>query len=117
MAGGMRVRWWHWMPFQRWRCIGVVESADEIPEKLPRNAAVLVSSVGYDKWIAFDCPCGSPHRIMLNLDEARYPAWRVVRKDRGALTVAPSVNYYDGKRRCHYFVRAGKTVWAGDTFP
>jgi len=114
---GLNIRWWHWLPFRRLSCIGAVDSADEIPEKLPRSAAVLVSSNGRQKWIAFDCPCRSGHRILLNLDQSRSPAWSVTQKQNGHLSISPSVNYYDGNRRCHYVVRYGKIAWAGDTFP
>lgn len=115
MARFMKIPWWQWLPCHDWRCIGAVELADEIPMKLPRNAAVLVVSGGFQKWIGFDCPCRSGHRIVLNLDQNRFPAWRVAR-DGTRLTLSPSVNYYDGKRRCHYFVRGGKINWAEDTF-
>lgn len=116
MAVSIKIRWWQWLPFQRWRIVGAVESADDIPDRLPHNAAVLVSSAGYDKWIAFDCPCAQRHRIMLNLDASRYPNWRMHQKDHGPLTLSPSVNYYDGVRRCHFFIRGGKVDWAKDTF-
>jgi hypothetical protein len=97
-------------------CIGAVESADEIPEKLPRSAAIAVASQGQLKWLAFDCPCRAGHRILLNLDRARSPSWTATQKHNGYLSLSPSVNYYDGNRRCHYFVRDGKIVWSGDTF-
>lgn len=96
-------------------CTGKVESADEIPEKLPRNTAVIVGTAARPKWIAFDCPCRSGHRIMLNLDRGRSPFWQLSKVD-GPLSLSPSVNYYDGRRRCHYFVRNGKVDWVGDSF-
>lgn len=113
---GVNIRWWHWLPFRRMSTLGVVESADDVPITLPRSGAVLVSSQGLEKWIAFDCPCRSGHRIMLNLDHARRPAWSVSQK-KGRLSVYPSVNYYDGNRRCHYVVRDGKIVWMEDSHP
>ncbi len=113
---GVNIHWWHWLPFRRMSCIGAVESADEIPEKLPRSAAIAVASQGQLKWLAFDCPCRAGHRILLNLDRARSPSWTATQKHNGYLSLSPSVNYYDGNRRCHYFVRDGKIVWSGDTF-
>jgi hypothetical protein len=110
----MKISWWQWLPFQRWRCVGVVESADEIPDRLPRNGAVLVASGGPPKWIGFDCPCRRGHRILLNTDHGRSPAWRIMQSAKGILSIAPSVDYHDGHRRCHYFMRNGKIVWAGD---
>ncbi|MCS3695015.1 DUF6527 family protein [Bradyrhizobium elkanii] len=52
---------------------------------------------------------------MLNLDRGRSPFWRLSTVD-GTLSLSPSVNYYDGRRRCHYFIRKGKVDWMGDSF-
>jgi hypothetical protein len=106
-----RIGWRNWIPSRCWRIVGTVDSADEIPEYIPRNGVVLVGSVDNPKWIAFDCPCPARHRIMLNLDGNRFPSWRfrVSRVDR--LSISPSVSFYDQDRQCHYFIRGGKTVW------
>jgi hypothetical protein len=139
----MKIRWWQWrlvdwlppwltgLPRWGWLrlgwipqwltdqpplfCLGQVESADEIPEKLPRNTAVVVGETSRLKWIAFDCPCQSGHRIMLNLDRGRSPFWQLSPVG-GPLSLSPSVNYHDGHRRCHYFIRNGKVDWVGDSF-
>ena len=111
----MKISWWQWLPVWGWRTIGSVESADEIPDNLPRNASVVVSSGGISKWISFDCPCRSGHRILLNTDKGRRPAWSVAYSAAGRLSINPSVDYHDSKRRCHYFVRNGKILWAGDS--
>ena len=47
-----------------------VDEADEVPAELPRNNAVLVGTVK-TKWIVFDCPCQTGHRIMLNVDHSK----------------------------------------------
>lgn len=109
------IRWWHRLPFQPWRVLGFVESADEIPDDLPRNGAVVVGSPARVKWIAFDCPCRTGHRIMLNTDPARRPFWRVGVGPSQRLSIGPSVDYEDGQRRCHYFVDDGRIRWARDT--
>jgi Family of unknown function (DUF6527) len=114
MAGRMKVAWHQWLPFRRWRLIGEVESADEVPDLLPRNSAVLVGTPDFPKWIVFDCACRANHRIMLNLDSSRKPNWALVNRER--LTIRPSIDYEDSAKRCHYFLRAGKTVWARDTY-
>ena len=102
--------WPSWLPFQRWKVIMTVDSADEIPDQLPRRGAALVSSAGRRKWVAFDCPCGSGHRIMLNLDPSRKPAWQLDAGG-GKLTIRPSVDYVGSDRRCHYHVRSGRIEW------
>ncbi len=115
MAKLTQIPWWEWLPFFRgWRIVASVDAADEIPERLPRNGAVVVGPRARPKWIAFDCPCRVGHRIMLNTDKARSPYWSVTGK--GPLTISPSIDYYEEKRRCHYFVRKGRIIWAHERY-
>ena len=93
----------------------MTESADEVPDKLPRNGAVLVGSASHLKWIVFDCPCRRGHRIMLNTDPLRRPTWQVANGSTRHLTVTPSVDYQDEHFHCHYFIRDGKVLWAEDS--
>jgi Family of unknown function (DUF6527) len=109
----MKISWWQWFPFWRWRVIGIAESADEVPDRLPRNAVALVGDQNMAKWIVFDCPCRTGHRIMLNADVARRPFWKM--NIREPLTISPSVDYRGNQRRCHYFVRNGRIDWAKDS--
>lgn len=106
----MKLSWWQWLPFQRWRVVGTVEAADEVPLKLPRNGAVVVGTRRLPKWIVFDCPCRAGHRIMLNIDKGRQPYWTA--SSEGKLTVSPSVDSRTGSRRCHYFICDGRVQWA-----
>jgi hypothetical protein len=114
MADLAGVRWWHWLPWpwRRWRVVGLVEAGDEVPELLPPRAAVLVGDATYLKWIAFDCPCGNGHRLMVNLDRSRRPAWRV--ESPRPLSIRPSVDDVTSQRRCHFFIREGRIAWAHD---
>jgi hypothetical protein len=109
----MKVSWWQWLPFWRWRVIGTATSADEVPDRLPRNGTALVGDIGRIKWIVFDCPCRTGHRIMLNADPARRPYWTLNQLVR--LTISPSVDYQGSSRRCHYFIRNGRILWAKDS--
>ncbi|WP_350356539.1 DUF6527 family protein [Methylocystis iwaonis] len=109
----MKIAWWQWLPFWRWRTIGSVSSADEVPQRLPRNAIVLVGDLRHIKWIVFDCPCRTGHRIMLNSDPVRRPYWTLNASSR--LGIYPSVDYRGTDRRCHYFVRNGKIIWTKDS--
>lgn len=110
MANVSKIRWWQWIPVFGWRVVSVVESADEIPGRLPRNGAVLVGGANRPKWIAFDCPCRTGHRILLNTDKSRHPNW-TVSQDR-QLSIQPSVDYQGAGRNCHYFIRKGRVDWA-----
>jgi hypothetical protein len=111
----MKLSWWEWLPFRRARIVGRVESADEIPDRLPRNGAVIVVSGGLIKWIGFDCPCRKGHRVLLNTDPGRRPAWTVSTSPTGTLSIVPSIDFHEGQRRCHYFVRNGRIIWAKDS--
>jgi hypothetical protein len=114
----MKIPWWQWWPFFRsWRCVGFVDSADEIPQRLPHRAAVIVGSLNHIKWLAFDCPCGTGHRVLINCDAGRRPAWSVMLCSRSRLSIMPSVDQVNQGRRCHYFVRNGKIIWAKDQEP
>jgi hypothetical protein len=104
------IPWWQWIPGRSWRIVATIEAADEIPTRLPRNGAVLVGSPEHRKWLAFDCPCRTGHRIMVTLDSAHSPHWTVV-ADARRLSVSPSVDYKTPGRRCHYFIRQGKITW------
>jgi hypothetical protein len=106
---------WQWLPFQRWRKVATVESADEIPDRLPRNGAVAVGDSMRSKWIAFDCPCRRGHRIMLNTDSGRRPTWSVSEPGRNRLTIAPSIDARSDGRRCHYHIRGGRVIWDQDS--
>jgi hypothetical protein len=107
-------RWWRWLPFpwRKWRIVDRVRAGDEVPVRLPRKGAVLVAPEGIATWLAFDCPCGIGHRIMLNLDQLRYPRWRVHEAD--PLTVWPSVDDQIAMRRCHFVLRRGEVTWVRD---
>ena len=37
MADVAKISWWQWVPIYGWRIVAVVESADEVPQRLPRN--------------------------------------------------------------------------------
>jgi hypothetical protein len=107
----LRINWWRFIedPFVGWRVVAAVASADLIPERLPRKGAVLVGPRSTPKWVAFDCPCRTGHRIMLNTDRSREPYWSATVK--GKLTISPSVDYKQRGQRCHYIVRNGRIEW------
>lgn len=114
MARRLKLAWWDRFVLFPWRIVADVESADDIPEKIPLHGAVLVGRGKKPKWIAFDCPCHLHHRILLNLDSSRYPYWRVHRGNRNRLTISPSVSSFENNIHCHYFIREGKVIWTSD---
>lgn len=108
----IKALWLEFWPFARWQLVGQVEAADEVPEHLPRRGAVLVGTRKHPKWIAFDCPCQRRHRVLLPLDPRQRPHWRL--QAGSPLTLFPSIDALNDRRRCHYFITNGRTVWARD---
>jgi len=106
--------WWQWLPFQPWRIVATVSAADEIPAQVPRNGFVLVGTKQNPKWLVFDCPCRTGHRIMISLDRNHRPHWSIHTGKKNKLTVSPSVDSRTASRRCHYFIRNGRTDWVHD---
>lgn len=105
----IKFSWTEWLPWRRWRVGLVVEAADEVPDNLPPRVAVLVGTREKPKWIAFDCPCGEDHRIMVTLDPKNLPHWRLAKSEK--LSLWPSIDAWRGKMRCHYIVQNGKIIW------
>jgi|SRR5882672_12966441 len=106
---GMRNAWLDFLPWRRWRVVATVEAADQIPAELPLHGAVVVGTIGKPKWVAFDCPCGRKHRIMVSLDPRHRPHWRLIPSPN--LTLLPSIDAVNQGRRCHYFMRNGRAEW------
>ncbi len=101
--------WWQARRPGPWRIGVVVAEADQIPVTMSRYEATLVAPHGLPKWLAFDCPCERGHRIMLNLDPARSPRWKVIRQR--PLTLSPSIDVDSYGQRCHYVVYHGHVNW------
>jgi hypothetical protein len=87
----------------------VMSSVFDVPAELGKRTAVLVAKGDVERWLIFDCPCPARHRVMLNLDPASRPTWRIV--DRQRLTLRPSVDEVTEHGRCHYFINKGKVIW------
>lgn len=97
-----------------WRVEATVSEVDQVPRRIRARRAFLVAGEARRKWLVFDCPCGSGHRILLNLDRSRRPFWTLrVAKDR-RFTIEPSVDYSDDLRSCHYFLSDGRVEWVAD---
>ena len=105
------LNWWHLLPFpwRLWQVQGYVEASDEIPGTLRAKGIILVGSPDNMTWAAFDCPCGVGHRLMLNLDGSRDPAWHI--DTLMPLTIRPSIDHTTPERRCHFFIQKGKIDW------
>lgn len=112
MAALKPIRWWQRLPlpWRPWRIVGHVPAGDEVPDRLPRRGVVLVEPGEGPTWAAFDCPCRTGHRLMVNLDTRRRPAWHI--DSPRPLTIRPSIDDITAERRCHFVIRRGKIEWA-----
>ena len=96
-----------------WRLEATVSDMDNVPAHIRPHRAYLVATATHRKWLVFDCPCGTGHRIVLNLDRSRRPTWTVRLCKKGAVTLRPSVNYRDDRLACHYVLSNGRIRWVG----
>ena len=102
------------LPWRSWRIAGQVEAGDEVAEHLPYRRVVLVGAPEHPTWVVFDCPCRTGHRLMVNLDPARHPFWRI--ESPRPLSIYPSIDNLTLERRCHFIIRNGKLRWAIGTY-
>jgi hypothetical protein len=93
----------------RWRVLGYVGAGDLLPETIRPAGAYVVGTPQVPRWLAFECACGTGHRVMLNLDPSRSPRW--VLASTAPLTVIPSVDSRRPEQRCHYVIRGGRVQW------
>lgn len=107
--------WWQSLPlpWRNWRIVGQVLAGDEVSGQLPYRGVVLVGPPENAIWAVMDCPCRKGHRLMVNLNKTRLPFWRI--ESRNPLSIRPSIDSVTPERRCHFTIRAGKTVWAINT--
>ena len=94
-----------------WQLEATVADMDEVPPHIGPRRAYLVATARHHKWLVFDCPCGTGHRIVLNLDRARRPVWTLRVSKRRVITLHPSVDYRDGRLACHYVLLDGRIEW------
>ena len=106
------IAWWQSLPlpWRNWRIVGQVLAGDEVSERLPHRGIVLVGPLENATWAVMNCPCRTGHRLMVNLDKTRRPFWKI--ESRNPLSIHPSIDNVTPERRCHFTIRADKTIWA-----
>lgn len=97
-----------------WRVEATVAEVDQVPRRIRARRAFLVAARTRRKWLVFDCPCGSGHRILLNLDRSRRPFWTLRVTENRRFTLHPSIDYRDDRRSCHYFLSEGRVQWVAE---
>lgn len=90
------------------------ERQSEAPISIPRHQLILIGKGEHLKWAMFECPCGTGHKIMINLATSRVPHWRVVLHS-GQPSLLPSINYQDDYGRCHFWLNAGRVEFTSDS--
>lgn len=84
----------------------------ELPENLPRHQLAIIGTPVAPKWLVLECPCGSGHRLKVNLAASSRPRWQLVDAEAGP-NVFPSIDFDGRERRCHFLIREGRVRWAG----
>ena len=105
------ITWWRSLPFpwRPWRIVERVSAGDEVPDQIPNKGAVLVGPDGAATWLAFDCPCQTGHRLMVNLNSSRPPFWRV--ESSNPLSLRPSIHSITPNLSCHFVLNSGRIRW------
>lgn len=107
--------WWRRRRFRSARIdkIVVYDRQAELPESISRRTLAVVGSLERPKWAALECPCGTGHRLIVNLSPNHRPAWEIT-NGAGGLSMSPSIDYDDGDRHCHFWLRRGRVHWCSD---
>ena len=85
---------------------------DDIPDQIAPGTLYLIGEDN-DYWaVSMRCPCGCGDTITLNLI-GPHPVWKIKTKQRGKLSLYPSVHRLTGCRS-HYWVRNNALIWAYD---
>jgi hypothetical protein len=104
--------WWKRLRRRRrYGKVAIVESMTAVPERLG-GTIYIVRRGGYDRRVAFGCPCRCGRRIDLNLvNNSQQPSWSAS-VDGGKITIQPSVWLREDVCQSHFFVRNGRVLWA-----
>jgi hypothetical protein len=86
----------------------------ELPESLPRHRVAVIGAPHRPKWLVLECPCGTGHRLEVNLSPSRRPFW-ILGLDPGP-SVEPSIDLRDAHRRCHFWLLEGRVRWTPDSY-
>ncbi|MGH9156350.1 MAG: DUF6527 family protein [Acidimicrobiales bacterium] len=74
------------------------------------HAAPLVLIGSPPKWAVLSCPCGTDHKIDLNLGNVGTTRWSIRQTE--PPSVHPSIDVQNSARRCHFWLRDGRVQWA-----
>jgi hypothetical protein len=109
------VDWWRRRRFRaaRIKTIVTYDRQSELPQSISRKTIAVVGSLERPKWAALECPCGAGHRLMINLSPSHKPSWEFT-NGAGGPSLRPSIDFDDGDRRCHFWLRSGKVTWCRD---
>ena len=97
--------------YGRWRVLTIATDVDKIPCRISHRRAYLVATSTMNKWLVFDCPCRTGHRLLINLDATRPPYWSIKLSTSQLITLSPSIDYRVGSQRCHFVFRKGRIRW------
>lgn len=107
---GRFIEWWRRLTPGRSRRVKaiVVRRRTDLPQTLSRTAIYIVGDPS--KWLVMECPCGTGHRLTVNLATHAQPTWAVTDAPSG-ISVYPSLDVVGKSRRCHFLIRHGHVQW------
>lgn len=94
----------------------LIEASEDMPEK-PRPQRVYLVGEPEAPWAAaFICPCGCGELVRLSLLREDDPSWIASGSSGDLASLHPSVWRIRGCRS-HFFIKAGKVIWAKEERP
>lgn len=85
----------------------IVESRADAGAKLMTSGDAVLIVRGQPRWLILKCPCGCGEEIPINLDQRAGKAWRIYERNKGGLTLFPSV-WRDTGCQSHFIVWRGR---------
>lgn len=84
------------------------------PQQVTSDAIIVTQAGRVEKVATFRCPGPCSRRILLNLNPARTPNWRIESDWLGRPSITPSVRQ-PSDCRCHFWIITGAVHWCEDT--
>lgn len=104
-------QWWAQPKALRsYRDVVIVASMADVPE-LPASKIYLVHRGGVNRRLVFACPCGTAHRVDVNLMPSTQPCWRLTEKGR-KVSLWPSIAVDRDGSACgaHFWLQDNKAM-------
>lgn len=83
----------------------------EDPVDLPKKKVLYIIGVPDEPWqVELACPCGCKDKIVLPVNNATEPRWKIRVVNEGTPTLSPSI-WRSAGCKSHFFLRQGRIQW------